>query len=391
MNHGAGVSGNSRKLASLPSPTACLMACLMLTLAACNDTTGLSDPRIAWYRPDATGAANLPYADSGIAVFTSFNDMRVDAFDARTGAPRWQTHLPVPAGAPSAGMPTIANVVGYRDVIVVPAWDLVGLDRATGAVRWTLHESDDFPGYGAASVAGGQVYAVGKYLYSINATTGGVNWRKDLGEQPFHPVVADTVIYVATRGYVLPGILGNGHAVALNVTTDSVLWSFAIQDSATPVNGGSIGPAVVTDSLVLFAGVNGTVYALDRGSGQPRWTSSAADRYEGGLAVVGSTVVVAGDRGVVRGLDLTTGRSLWQSNVISSVFEPITAGDGFALVSNGILFAVDPTGAIRWQDGGAGFGGPVYTTGGTYTNGLVYIGSVEPNGSGPGFYAVRAP
>lgn len=370
---------------------ACLAACLIAGLAACRDATGFNNRRILWFRPDASGADNMPYADSGIAVFTSFNDMRVAAFDARSGAPRWQTRLPVPAGAPSSGMPFLVNVVAYQDVIVVPAWDLVGLDRATGAVRWTLHETDDLPGYGALAVAGGQVYAVGKYLYSVNATTGALNWRKDLGEQPFHPVVADTVIYVATRADVMPGILGNGHAVAVNVMTDSVLWSYAIQDSATPVNGGSIGPAVVTDSLVLFAGVNGTVYALDRTTGQPHWADSASDSYEAGLTVIGSTVIVAGDRGIVRGLDVATGQVLWQSNVISSVFQPITPGNGFALVSNGILFAFDPTGVIRWQDGGAAFGGPAYSSSGTYANGVVYIGSVDPHGPGPGFYAVRAP
>lgn len=380
-------------LASSRSVLACLTTVLLAAVAACSDSTGPNDRNILWFRPDPAGSSDLPYADSGIAVFTTFNDMRVAAFDARTGKPRWQIRLPVPAGAPATGFTSLANVAAYQDVIVVPAWDLVGLDRATGAVRWTLHESDDFPGYGAVSVAGGQVYAVGKYLYSVNAITGMLNWRKDLGEQPFHPVVADTVIYVTTRGEVLPGILGDGHAFALNVTTDSVLWSFAIQDSATPVNGGSIGPAVVTDSLVLFAGTNGTVYALDRTTGQPRWTNSANDRYDAGLAVISSTVIVAGDRGIVRGLDLATGQSLWQVNVISSVFEPITAGDGFALVSNGILFALDPTGAIRWQDGGAGFGGPVYASGATYANGIAYVGSVGGSGAPqpPGFYAVRAP
>lgn len=361
-------------------------------LLACQDaTTATADPRVLWFRPDPSGAAGQPYADSTLAVFTSFNDMRVDAFDAHNGAPRWQVRLSLPAGAPYAGMPTFGNVAGFQNLLIVPAWDLYGVDRSTGAVRWHLHEPDDFPGYGSVFVAGGKVYAVGQDLYSVDASTGTVEWRLNLGERPFHPVVTDSVIYLATRGEVLPGVLGNGHALALDAATGTTRWSFAIQDSATPVNGGSVGPAFVTDSLVLFAGVNGTVYALDRATGQVRWTYAANDSFEGGVVVVSRTVVVAGDRGLALGLDLGTGRLLWQGNVVSSVFQPIGSGSDVALVSAGTLFAFDPTGQLRWQDGGSGNGQAVYSTGASYANGLVYIGSVSHDAGGPGFYALRAP
>jgi len=91
-------------------------------------------------------------------------------------------------------------------------------------------------------------------------------------------VIADGVIYVATRGEVSPGIVGDGHAVALDASTGAVVWRFPIRDPQTPVNGGSVGPAFVVDSLVLLAGVNSTVYALDRTTGEARWTYVSADR-----------------------------------------------------------------------------------------------------------------
>ncbi len=369
----------------------CLLVQLAAGLSGCDDVASSRDRRILWFHADPTGAAAEPYADSTLAVFTSFNDMRVMALDARTGALRWQQRLPSPPGAPYSSMPTFGNVTAFQDLIIVPAWDLYGLDRATGAVRWKFQAPDDFAGYGSAFVAEGRVYSVGQYLYALDAATGALAWRVDLGERPYRPVIADGLIYVATRGEVFPGIVGDGHAVALDASTGAVLWRFPIRDPQTPVNGGSVGPAFVVDSLVLLAGVNGTVYALDRTTGEARWTYVSTDRFEAGLTIVDKTVVVAGDAGSVQGLDLATGRLLWNTDRGTSVFKRITAGPGVAFIPTGILFAYDPTGKLRWQDGGAGFGGPVYSTAATYRDGVVYIGSVDPQAPGPGFYALRVP
>jgi len=150
----------------------CLLVQLAAGLSGCDDVASSRDRRILWFHADPTGAAAEPYADSTLAVFTSFNDMRVMALDARTGALRWQQRLPSAPGAPYSGMPTFGNVSAFQDLIIVPAWDLYGLDRATGAVRWKFQASDDFAGYGSAFVAEGRVYSVGQYLYALDAATG---------------------------------------------------------------------------------------------------------------------------------------------------------------------------------------------------------------------------
>jgi outer membrane protein assembly factor BamB len=364
---------------------------LVAGVSGCDDVTSSRDRRILWFHADPTGAAAEPYADSTLAVFTSFQDMRVEALDARTGAVRWHQRLPLPAGASYQGMPFGANVSAYGDLIIVPAWDLYGLDRATGVIRWKFQASDDFPGYGSIFVANGVVFGVGRYLYALDATTGTLLRRIDLGEQPFRPVVADGVVYVATRGEVSPGSLGDGHVMALDANTGAVLWTFPITDPQDPVRGGSAGPVLVHDSLVVVAGVNGRVYALSRATGQAQWTYLGAGSYTAGVAIVDQTVIVAGDAGAVEGVDLSSGRRLWGTGLGSSVLERITLGDGVALVSVGAVFAYDASGKVRWQDGGAGFGGPVYSTAATYRDGVVYIGSVGPEAPGAGFYALRVP
>jgi outer membrane protein assembly factor BamB len=358
---------------------------------SCTDATGSRDRRILWYRSDSKGAAAEPYADSTLAVFTTFNDARVLALNARTGKLRWEAHLELPGGAPYAGMPFGGTLGAYADLIVVPAWDVYALDRATGDVRWTFRLTDDFPGYGSVFIAGSTVYSVGRRLYALNAADGTLRFQVDVGERPFRPIVVDDVIYVTTRREVLPGTLGNGHVMALDANTGATLWSTPIDDPQDSVRGGAVGPVAVRDTWVVVAGMNGKVYALDRSTGTVRWTYTGAGSYAAGLALVDEAVVVAGDAGKVEGVELSSGRRLWQTGPGSSVLEQITVGHGLALVSVGAVFAFDPQGQIRWQHGGAGYGGPVYSTAATYRDGVVYIGSVSPDGPGPGFYAVRGP
>jgi len=364
---------------------------LAVNMTNCRDATGSRDRRILWFHADAKGAAGEPYVDSTQAVFTSFNDMRVIALDAHNGKLRWQTRLPLPPGVPYAGMPNGGILSAYQDLVIVPAWDVYALDRVSGAVRWSFTEPDDYPGYNATVVAGGTVYSVGRDLYALDAATGALRFRKSIGEQPFRPVVVDSVIYVATRREVFPGTLGNGHVMALNANTGTTIWSVPIEDPQDSGRGGSVGPVFVTDSMAIVAGQNAVVYALDRSTGQTRWIYNGAGVYSAGLTIVDHTVIVASDVGTVEGVDLATGHRLWQTSRGSSVNERITLGDKVALVSVGSLFAFDANGQIRWQQGGAGFGGPVFSTAATYKNGLVYIGSVSPEAPGPGFYALREP
>jgi outer membrane protein assembly factor BamB len=374
-----------RRISLLLLYAACLGA------GGCYDVSGPHDARVAWFHADPTGSASEPYADSSLVVFTSFNDMRVIALNAHTGSVQWQTRLPLVPGTPYAGMPVQANVGTYGDLIIVPAWDVYALDRATGSVRWSFTEADDYPGYGYIFLSDGVVYSVGRYLYAIDAATGALRYRVDLGEQPFRPVVVDTVVYVATRREIVPGALGNGHVLALNAHSAATIWSVPIDDPQDSARGGSVGPVFITDSMAIVAGFNEVVYSLSKATGQTFWTYHGAGVYSAGLAVVDHTVIVAGDGGSVEGIDLMTGHGLWRTGPGSSVLERITLGPSLALVSVGALFAFDAGGHIRWQDGGAGWGGPVYSTAATYRNGMVYIGSVSPDADGAGFYALRVP
>lgn len=369
---------------------AVISAVLFAAAADCHEPSSPAAlQQILWYHKDLAGAAARPYADSEIAVFTTAFDLRVVALDAKTGAPRWERRLPTTPGVPHSGMPH-GNIVAAGDLLIVPAWDLFALDRSTGEIRWEFEPADDYPGWNEVSVADGRVYAAGRYLYAIDATTGTVQWRLDVGleplaEQPWRPIGVDGVVYLTTR----PGENGRGeaHAMAVEAATGTVRWRFSLKDTDQG-RSGSIGPPFVRDTVVVIAGYNRRIYALDTRAGALRWSVPGTDNaYTAGAVIIDSTVITGVD--FAEGFDLATGQLRWRSNFIGTITVPITLAEGTALLSSAVVYAYDATGNARWRHGGERWGQPVYTTAATYRDSVVYVGSVSPEREGPGFYAVR--
>jgi outer membrane protein assembly factor BamB len=371
---------------------AALFCVVALTLAGdCHKPTGpAADPQILWFHKDLAGAAARPYADSELAVFTNEFDMRVVALDAKTGAVRWEQRIPTTPGVPFHGMPH-ANIVAAGDLLIVPAWDIFALDRRTGAIRWEFEQPDDYPGWGEVSVANGRVYAAAWYLYSIDAQTGVMQWRVDVGqesatEQAWRPIETDGIVYLSTKP---AGNRVDSHVVAVEAVTGTVLWRFSLAGSG-PGNSGSIGPPAIRDSVLVIACENRKVYALDRRTGQLRWTyEGSGNPYSAGAVILDNTVVTGVD--AAEGLDLATGQLLWRWGPIGTVLVPITPAEGTALISSAVVYAFDANGKIRWRYGGERWGQPVFTTAATYYHGAVFVGSVSPERPGAGFYAIRVP
>ena len=371
---------------------AALFCVVALTLAGdCHKPTGpAADPQILWFHKDLAGAAACPYADSELAVFTTAFDMRVVALDAKTGALRWEQRIPMTPGAPFNGMPS-NNIVAAGDLLIVPAWDIFALDRRTGEIRWEFEQPDDYPGWGAVSVSNGRVYAGAWYLYSVDASSGAMQWRVDVGKEPateqaWRPIEADGLVYLSTKPV---GNRVDSHALAVDAATGTVLWRFSLAGPG-PGNSGSIGPPAIRDSVLVIASENRKVYALDRRTGQLRWSyQGLGNPYSAGAVILDNTVVTGVDS--AEGLDLATGRLLWSWGPIGTILAPITRAEGTALISSAVVYAFDATGKIRWRYGGARWGQPVFETAATYHGGVVFVGSVSPERPGAGFYAIRVP
>lgn len=389
------MSENQARRSSPPRRTRarCAWAAALL-LAGCAPLNGCAEPVSAgragpaglWTHADPAGATSVPFVDADIVVFNTVTDTRVVALDAATGARRWEVRLELPAELRGRGFPP-ARLVGTGEVVVVPAWDLYGLDRNTGRVRWKLAPPDDFPGTGVALGEDGFLYATGHHLYRVDPATGAVLWRSDLGEQPFAPVEREGVVYVGTRG-VIPGssgVLGAGHAAAVEASSGRVLWRTPVPAPEDPALGGVTGAGALTPELYLVSSPNRRVYALDRKTGRVRWETRGSGPYGAGVVVVGGVAVTAGDAGLLDAFELATGRQSWSLSVGSSVTDPLASMGDRVLVANGRLQAVDAGGRAAWGYGGAGWRQPVVSTGAGVLADRVYVGTEK------GLSALAAP
>lgn len=357
--------------------------CLLALLPGCNETTGpgpFGAERL-WRYGNSTGSTSVPYADARLAVFNTLGNTRVVALRPGDGTLLWETPLSIPSDKRLFGPPS-STLVSSSGFIIVPAWDLFGLDEQTGAVRWTFSPDDDYPGADATVGDDGSLYSVGRYVYRIQPTTGQAIWRVDLQERPFSPVVAAGVVYVGTRAAISgSNVLGAGHAVALDAATGRVLWKTPIPAPEDPARGGVNGPGALTADMFIVASDNGRVYGLDRATGAQRWEFEGDRSYLAGVVMLGNVAVVASAYGKIQGINAQTGAALWTVDAGGHFIYRITTDGELAYAVNGRLFALNARGQIVWRYD-AGESVPIYT-GPRSAGGTVFVGAND------GFHAVR--
>jgi outer membrane protein assembly factor BamB len=145
---------------------------------ALDATTGVSrwsSAAFAW----SPGSASLPGIGptssltlSGDVVYAVARDARLHAFDARTGAPRWDVAIGVPNVYGSA--PVVVDGTVYAVTNAVHA-----VDAATGASRWIAPVGGaPLYAYVPPNVRAGIVYAPGgdARLHALDAHTGVPRW-----------------------------------------------------------------------------------------------------------------------------------------------------------------------------------------------------------------------
>lgn len=140
------------------------------------------------------------------------------------------------------------------------------------------------------------------------------------------PAVADGTVFVA--GIASGGLSGrNTHLFALDASSGKLIWTFA-----PPQDPPMAAFAVGEDDV--FIGVDsapGTLYAIDRNSGQIHWKAAidgAVDR----PALVADVLYIAAGPGGLHAFDVSTGRALWGAPV-DGFSEGVVLTAGIALVA----------------------------------------------------------
>lgn len=271
------------------------------------------DGSTEWLSADV-GAAGTPAVD-GDAVYVSGEQLT--ALDARTGSVVWESDVDVERGV---GVPTVAH-----DAVFAVVDDTVhAFDPADGSVRWTTGPDDnDLYSFDRRSVAANDdaLFAPGDgRLFSFDPETGEDRWYDDPrfhrlnywdGVSATGEVVTalhdeeqiafrhpDTNEELGSSPGVRPAAVDD--EVAITVSRDTVygadvrsgeqLWEFGQKSHAFGE------PTIVGDTAYVHAGTGGdpeyddSLVALDKRSGDVRWTLEA-----GGGREVGDTVVATGD------------------------------------------------------------------------------------------------
>jgi outer membrane protein assembly factor BamB len=199
-------------------------------------------------------ARPVPHAGTLFAVTDADT---VHALDPADGSARWRAALPpgaerdLPLAAAPCPGPDGSLLVAGR------SGDLIALDAATGAERWTRRIGGT--GCSSPTVHEGTVLVGSEEggLWALDALTGEPRWTYPApGGVVSSPAVAGGTVHVG-------GFDGQVHAV--DAATGARRWAF-------PTGRGVLGSPLVADGTVYVGGHDARLYALDAATGRVRWT-----------------------------------------------------------------------------------------------------------------------
>jgi outer membrane protein assembly factor BamB len=283
----------------------------------------------AWSRTLEHGAAFVASpATDGQRVFGYSSSAVVTALDTSSGDQLWQKPVSSVRGV-FPGSPTIVG----QTVYVVP-YELVALDTATGAVRWTRPNVGCFicsPAVAKGTLFIGAGPASGRRVLALDAATGAPRWSfrpqagKDFSWSASPAVSGGRVFQVAFVG----GNNAKAYSLyAFAAATGKRLWKTHVGSSEFLT---SSSPAVA-NGIVYYVSPGARFYALRASNGKVLWskaiaTSASSPAVAGGVVYFGAGLTMYG-------LDARTGKTLWRGRTTANPSDPAVAG-GTVYVGSG--------------------------------------------------------
>src|SRR2546425_607090 len=261
-------------------------------LYAINYRTGA----VAWGPIDLGGSywANASY-DNGL-VFTINVTGQLQAFDEQTGAVQWTTQLP---GQYMFSSPPASSVFGSGGDLIYTSGagsggTLYAVHASSGAIAWQAAVMNGDHSAPVVTTSGVYVSYACAQTYDFEPLHGALLWHHATGCEGGggktaslynsklyvrDAIVGNTVLDAATGANVgtfnattAPAFNGStgffliGSTLqAVNLSTNSVLWSFAGDGTLTTA------PIVVNGNVYIGAS-SGNVYAVDAGTGAQTWS-----------------------------------------------------------------------------------------------------------------------
>ncbi|MCZ7401063.1 MAG: PQQ-binding-like beta-propeller repeat protein [Candidatus Methanoperedens sp.] len=256
-------------------------------------------------------------------------------------------------------------------IVYVSSYDgyMYAINASTGDLKWKYQvgaSSSPSISYEVSSpaVSGSVVYVMGSEnnnVYAIDASTGSLRWEYKIGgysRDSYSPAVSEGVVYVSTIADIQ----------ALDASTGSLKWSTGIIYAYS-------SPAV-SEGIVYVGTTDGYVYALDAITGAIKWEirPGGASGSSSSPTVLGGMVYVGSDDKYVYALDAKTGIMKWKYLTGGGVYSSPAVYGGIIYVGSddNYMYALDgTTGSLKWkyQAGGSVRSSPAVS------GSVVYIGS----------------
>ena len=270
----------------------------------------------------ARGEIKSSAAVSTGRVFFGDESGRLYAVDATTGELAWT--FDAEGGITSSPHP-------HGDRVLFGSYDgrIYCLAVADGEPIWTV-ETDGYV-HGTPAIFDSTVVTAGcdGYLRMLDLATGQDEGTVELATY----VGASCAIDGAGRAYF--GTFGN-QVLAVDIAAKEVLWRYQHPTRQQPF----YASAAVADGVIVVAGRDQAVRALDRDTGEARWLFNAGARVDSSPVISGGRLFFGSSQGIVHALDIHSGTEVWRYETGASIVASGAVADGKLVIGSddGVLY-----------------------------------------------------
>lgn len=314
-------------------------------------------------------------------VYTLDARATVSAFDAGSGARRWQTSLAREGERGREGYGGGLAAEGGRLYAATGFGEILALDRASGEILW--RKSFGAPFRAAPAVEDGMVVAVTRdnRAFGLEAESGSTLWRLEAAAATAG-LLGGASPAITSGVALLP--FASGELVAVSASSGRRLWSTVLTGGRRGLARASItdisGDPVIVGPYVIAANQAGRMAAIDGRNGQRVWSRGIGSVAP--LWPAGESLFLVSDDAVLMRLSLRDGSTLWATQLPAfrdpEDREGAIAYSGPVLVGGRVLIT-EGRGDLIAFDGETGEEvartgiGPGSVTGPAVANGTVYV------------------
>jgi outer membrane protein assembly factor BamB len=308
-----------------------------------------------WSYDSAAGYEAQPLIVGGLVIAISLEG-EVAAIDGSTGARRDVLRLPAGVSATPAisgdtlfvvtrdselravalaGLTEMWHRPGYdADASPAIAEDLVLAGAKNGALV-ARHSSDGTEAWTVPAPAAARVAVEGDLVVTSGDGSGEVTWidlggdktsvsKPTGGADTLTPALVDGNVYVAHRD-----VIGGSNGVDAFDATREPLWRFEEPDGLRIEGIGVDG-----DIVYVHTEVPARVHALDRATGDLRWSEDVHVASLGGGAIADGLLYVVGSPDALSAIDLSTGQTAWTVPLeVTAEPSPLVVSGGLVIVA----------------------------------------------------------